>query len=78
MAEAFNDRVLLVNLGRDLRLSEAPEPLLAPPDDRTWRVLWSSESPRYGGCGIGPVEHDHGWLIPGEAAVLLDAKDPAP
>jgi maltooligosyltrehalose trehalohydrolase len=66
-----DDRLLLVNLGRDLRAGEMPEPLLAPPEDRGWRVLWHSEAARYGGCGIGPVEHDDGWLIPGEAAVAL-------
>jgi hypothetical protein len=34
-------------------------------------VLLSTESARYGGCGIGPVESDGGWRLPGEAAVLL-------
>ena len=66
-----DDRLLLVNLGRDLLLTEAPEPLLAPPEGRAWRVLWSSEAARYGGCGIGPVEGDHGWRLPGEAAVAM-------
>ena len=41
-----NDRLLLVNFGRELRLREAPEPLLAPPENRTWSVLWSSEKDR--------------------------------
>ena len=71
-----DDRLLLVNLGRDLLLSEAPEPLLAPPDDRSWRLVWSSEDGRYGGCGIGDVEGDHGWRLPGEAAVVLRPGDP--
>jgi maltooligosyltrehalose trehalohydrolase len=66
-----DDRLLLVNLGRELHLPEALEPLLAPPGDRTWQVMWSSEDARYGGCGIGPVEHDGGWTIPGEAAIAL-------
>jgi maltooligosyltrehalose trehalohydrolase len=65
------DRLLLVNLGRELRLSEAPEPLLAPPERGAWHLAWSSEDPRYGGSGIGPVEDDGGWLIPGEAAVAM-------
>jgi maltooligosyltrehalose trehalohydrolase len=68
-----DDRLLLVNLGRDLLLSVAPEPLLAPPAGRTWRVGWSSEEARYGGSGIGPVEDDHGWRLPGEAAVAMMA-----
>jgi maltooligosyltrehalose trehalohydrolase len=31
-----NDRLLLVNLGRDLEFNPAPEPLLAPPASRVW------------------------------------------
>src|SRR5262249_38647606 len=46
-----DDRLLLVNFGRDLHLDPAPEPLLAPPEDREWTVQWSSEDPRYGGYG---------------------------
>ena len=38
-----DDRVLLVNLGSDLPLSPIPEPLLAPPDGKTWHALWTSE-----------------------------------
>jgi maltooligosyltrehalose trehalohydrolase len=73
---AGNDRLLLVNLGRDARLGEVPEPLLAPPEGCAWRLLWSSEAARYGGCGIAPVEHDRGWLVPGEAAVALGLAHP--
>jgi maltooligosyltrehalose trehalohydrolase len=43
------DRLLVVNLGRSLHVDPAPEPLLAPVDGTRWRVLWSSEDPRYGG-----------------------------
>jgi maltooligosyltrehalose trehalohydrolase len=64
-------RLLLVNLGADLHLASAPEPLLAPPEDRNWELLWSSEDPRYGGCGTPPVYGDENWRIPGHAAVLL-------
>ncbi|HEV3444979.1 MAG TPA: malto-oligosyltrehalose trehalohydrolase [Gemmataceae bacterium] len=65
------ERLLLVNLGRDLQLAHAPEPLLAPPANHHWETLWSSEDPRYGGHGTPPVETDDGWRIPGEAAVVL-------
>ena len=69
---AEGDRLLLVNLGRDLRFAPAPEPLLAGPDRRPWRVLWCSEDARYGGSGAPePESVDGGWRIPGEAAVLL-------
>jgi maltooligosyltrehalose trehalohydrolase len=66
------DRLLLVNLGRDLRLDAAPEPLLAPPDGCRWTREWSSESSLYDGSGTPPVEDDgHGWYLPGHAAVVL-------
>jgi maltooligosyltrehalose trehalohydrolase len=67
-----DDRLLLVNLGRDLNLRPAPEPLLAPPEGQRWSVVWSSDSPRYGGLGTPPVDADgDGWRIPTSAAVLL-------
>ena len=44
--EGNGDRLLLVNLGRDLILVPAPEPLLAPPECMRWEVQWSSEDPR--------------------------------
>jgi maltooligosyltrehalose trehalohydrolase len=69
--ENGDDRLLFVNLGLDLHLEPAPEPLLAPPEGKAWQVLWSSEDPRYGGCGTPPLETDSNWHIPGEAAVAL-------
>ena len=69
--ENGNDRLLLVNLGRDLHLDPAPEPLLAPPADTEWTTLWSSEHPRYGGTGTPPLDTEENWRIPGYAAVLL-------
>jgi maltooligosyltrehalose trehalohydrolase len=68
-----NDRLLLVNLGLDCSLTAAPEPLLASPAGRTWRVLWSSEDSRYGGHGAMPIEDEIRWFIPGKAAFLLAA-----
>ncbi|MGH7466467.1 MAG: malto-oligosyltrehalose trehalohydrolase [Longimicrobiales bacterium] len=69
-----NDRLLLVNLGRQLTFVPAPEPLLAPPALREWRLQWSSESPQYGGAGTPPVERQDGWHIPAECAVVLAAR----
>ena len=40
-----------------------PEPLLAPPEDTLWDILWSSEDPRYGGSGTAPPE-TRGELAP--------------
>lgn len=67
------DRLLIVNLGMDLSLHPAPEPLLAPPDDRAWALLWSSEDPRYGGQGTTPPESEEGWRLPGHAALVMRA-----
>jgi len=55
------DRLLIINLGRDLVLDIAPEPLLAPPRDGTWTLLWSSDV---------PVDTRH---IPAECAALFEA-----
>jgi maltooligosyltrehalose trehalohydrolase len=69
------DRLLLVNLGRDLDLRPAPLPLLAPPSDRRWRLLWSSEDPKYGGGGTPEQDPDGGhWVLPGQAAAVLSAE----
>lgn len=67
----LGDRLLLVNLGCDLHLDPAPEPLLAPPEHTNWHLLWSSENPRYGGAGTPPVYSEQNWRIPGNAAVVL-------
>ncbi len=66
-----DDRLLLVNLGIDLHLDPAPEPLLAPPADSEWSILWSSENPQYGGIGTPALDTTENWQIPGHAAVLL-------
>ena len=68
-----DDRLLLVNLGRDLARGSFAEPLLAPPARARWAAIWSSEDPSYGGCGTPPVESDAGWRIPGHAAVVMGA-----
>lgn len=69
--ERSGDRLLVVNLGMDLNVDPAPEPLLAPPEDHGWSVMWSSEQPSYGGCGTPPIETKQNWWVPGRSAVLL-------
>jgi maltooligosyltrehalose trehalohydrolase len=66
-----DDRLMLINFGVDLRLDPVPEPLLAPPADCYWDVLWSSEDPAYGGSGTPPPETDEGWTVLGQAAVVM-------
>ena len=74
--ERGDDRLLIVNLGRDLKLDPAPEPLLAPPEGRLWDLLWSSEAPVYGGCGTPPLDAADNWRIPGHAAVVMRPVEP--
>ena len=69
-----DDRLLLINLGADCDYRPAPEPLLAPPDGRTWHLLWSSDAPEYGGPGVIEPLTETGWVIPGESAALYSAK----
>ena len=40
------DRLLLVNLGGQLNLDIVNEPLLAPPENQRWRLMWSSDDPK--------------------------------
>lgn len=65
------DRLLVVNLGGDIELLPAHEPLLAPPDGTRWRVLWSSASPVYGGYGMAPLDADGPWRLQAECALLF-------
>ena len=65
------DRLLIVNLGRDLLLGPAPEPLLAPVEGQAWRLLWSSEAPLYGGSGSPAQDAAGDWLISGQSATVL-------
>jgi len=75
-AKDGRDRLLVVNLGVDLRLEIVPEPLLAPPDPQHgWTRLWHSEDSRYGGRGAPALEPQEGglWRMPAESATLLGA-----
>ena len=65
------DLLLVVNLGCDLDLTPAPEPLLGPPAGAMWSLLWSSESVKYGGHGTAPVQPNAEWRLPGECALLF-------
>jgi maltooligosyltrehalose trehalohydrolase len=68
-----DDRLLIVNLGADLRLSPLPEPLLAPPDELGWQMIWSSENPVYGGSGVSQLETKEAWTIPAHAALVMSS-----
>jgi maltooligosyltrehalose trehalohydrolase len=72
-SEEHGDRLLAVNLGRDLHMDPAPEPLLAPPVDRRWEILFTTEDPAYGGCGTALPDTEENWRIGGHSALVLEA-----
>lgn len=76
LGEDAEDRLVLVNLGRDLIGSPMAEPLTAAAQGMEWKLLWSSEDPRYGGSGTGLLDTRR-WRVPGHAAIVLRA-DRAP
>jgi maltooligosyltrehalose trehalohydrolase len=65
------DRLLCLNLGRDLPLTAGAEPLLAPPEGAPWHLLWSSEAIRYGGAGTPEVDPADRWVLPGHSALVF-------
>ncbi len=65
-----DDRLLVTNFGGRLPLLPA-EPLLAPPSDCEWEMIWSSESVRYGGPGEIEPSLDDAWVLPAETTFLL-------
>jgi len=73
LTDTDGDRLLVVNLGSDLPLVPAPEPLLAPVANGEWRLQWSSEHPRYGGPGIVNPLTESGWHIRAASATLFVA-----
>jgi maltooligosyltrehalose trehalohydrolase len=71
------DLLLIVNLGRDQFLPTIVEPLLAPIEGRSWRLLWSSQDPRYGGIGTPEPIVDGAWRFAGQTAIVLAPSDAA-
>ncbi len=70
-----DERLMLINLGADLYLDPAPEPLLAPPANCVWNLYWSSEDPNYGGHGTVRPNDKGNWYIPGYCAIVLNLKE---
>jgi maltooligosyltrehalose trehalohydrolase len=71
-SEGFrHDRLVLVNLGTQLFLNPAPEPLLGPPEGTAWEIMWSSEDPKYRGNGTPALDSERNWIIPAQAAVVM-------
>jgi maltooligosyltrehalose trehalohydrolase len=66
-----DDRLLCLNLGRDLVFPAVAEPLLAPLEGMRWSPLWSSEAIRYGGTGTPELDPTDDWVLPGHAALVF-------
>ncbi len=66
-------RLLVFNLGTELRLPLMNDPLLAAPVDQDWHAVWSSDRPDYGGPGVVDFLHDVPWRIPGRSATFCEA-----
>jgi maltooligosyltrehalose trehalohydrolase len=66
-----DDRLLLMNFGQGQILRPASEPLLAPPASYRWKMLWTSDSRRYGGGGAIASATPEQWILPGESTVVL-------
>ena len=67
-------KLLLLNLGRDLNIGVVAEPLLAPPGGRRWVLQWSSEHPNYGGAGRRPFDTDQYSILPSDTAIVLTSE----
>jgi maltooligosyltrehalose trehalohydrolase len=65
-----DDRLVIVNLGRDLFWTTSACPLLAPPFATDWKLLFSTGDPKYGGPGVAPLDTRE-WHIPGHSARVL-------
>jgi len=75
LALRYEQRLLIVNLGAEIRMDIVPEPLLAPPLDRRWELRWSSDAPDYGGPGVIPIETKGTWIVPAHAAIVMNPRD---
>ena len=71
------DRLLIVNLGREVVLNRCPQPLLAPPAGGDWQLIWSSEDVVYGGDGTAPPLCDEVWHLPAHSALVFSGRSAA-
>lgn len=69
--EPRGERLLLVNLGKDLPVTSLADPLLAPPVEYQWSVIWSSEDLAYGGGGKRAIDFQKRWTLGADTALLL-------
>jgi maltooligosyltrehalose trehalohydrolase len=69
--EARDNRLLIVNLGCRAKISPPSEPLLAPPVNWEWEMLWTSDSSQYDGPGWVEIVPDDEWILPAQATVVF-------
>jgi maltooligosyltrehalose trehalohydrolase len=74
--EEAGDRLLIVNLGRQLHFDTISDPLFAPPEGAAWQKLLSTSDAAYGGDGTPPLESERGVDIPAECAIVLMSSEP--
>ena len=74
--EEAGDRLIVVNLGRQLHWKTISDPLFAPPEGASWQKLWSSNDAAYGGEGTPPLESERGIDIPAECTIVLAPSEP--
>ncbi|HEY3593494.1 MAG TPA: alpha-amylase family glycosyl hydrolase, partial [Polyangiaceae bacterium] len=65
------DRLVLVNLGKQITAPSAAEPLIAPPYGRSWGLSLTSEDVKYGGTGAPSPDAMEGFALPAECALVL-------
>jgi maltooligosyltrehalose trehalohydrolase len=69
------DRLVILNLGSELRLDPCPEPLLAHPPGNKWKLLLASEQVRFGGQGAPPLPEEGCMRVPGQTALVLASEE---
>jgi maltooligosyltrehalose trehalohydrolase len=66
-----DDRLMVVNLAPDMNLGALSDPLVAPPLEQQWSVLWCSEHLRYGGHGIPASTPPTSLMATGHATTIF-------
>jgi maltooligosyltrehalose trehalohydrolase len=67
-----DDRLVICNMGKDLQVSSLADPLFAPPLDKKWELLFSSNDIGYGGNGT-PAWGSPFWDMPAYTTYVLSA-----
>lgn len=66
-----DERLMIVNLGRDHSVYRLADPLAAPPAGLEWQLKWSSEDAAYNGEGRRPVDMMAPWSLSSDTALVF-------